>query len=340
MALRSYLHFRGHGLAALSARPQVRSSSTHDPMSSSPDPYSRESDATEPPPPEVVRQPPQYSALADPVEQLLEEVTEEPEPSPLQYGRTLRGRVAVVTGGATGIGRAIALEFARHGCPVAFNYFSYDRNSDIVEEAERTAREIAQLEVRVHAEACDVRDAGEVRRFVERARAALGGLHILVNNAGIARDRALWRLTDEQWRSVLDTNLTGAFNMIRAVAPYFRKQGDGKIVNISSVHGLRSEFGLANYSASKAGLLGLTRSAALELGPSNVNVNAVAPGYIRTTRLTGGVPPEILDRAREQAVLGRLGDPQDVANVVLFLCSEMARHITGAVLPVDGGHLL
>jgi 3-oxoacyl-[acyl-carrier protein] reductase len=194
--------------------------------------------------------------------------------------------------------------------------------------------------VRVHHEACDVRDASAVAAFVKRVQEEMGGVHILVNNAGVARDRALWRLSDEQWRCVLDTNLTGAFHMIRAVAPLFRRQHDGKIVNISSVHGIRSEFGLANYSASKAGLLGLTRSAALELGPSNVNVNAVAPGYIRTTRLTSGVPAEILDTARERAVLGRLGDPQDVANVVVFLCSEYARHVTGAVIPVDGGHLL
>src|SRR5688572_29754974 len=125
--------------------------------------------------------------------------------------------------------------------------------------------------------------------------------------------------------------------MIRAVAPRMRAQGGGKIVNISSVHALRSEFGVANYSASKAGLLALTRSAAVELGPSNVNVNAVAPGFIRTTRMTDGIPPEIIDKAREKSVLGRLGDAQDVAHVVVFLCSELARHITGAVIPVDGG---
>jgi NAD(P)-dependent dehydrogenase (short-subunit alcohol dehydrogenase family) len=147
-------------------------------------------------------------------------------------------------------------------------------------------------------------------------------------------------MTDEDWEEVLQTNLTGAFNMIRTVAPILRAQQYGKIVNVSSIHGIRSEFGLANYAASKAGILGLTRSAAVELGPSNVNVNAVAPGYIRTTRLTAGVPPEVLDRARERTVLGRLGGPQDVANVVVFLCSERARHITGAVIPVDGGHLL
>jgi 3-oxoacyl-[acyl-carrier protein] reductase len=286
--------------------------------------------------------PPQLQdiVVSDPVEMLLEEVVEETQPQALKYGSSLRGRVAIVTGGATGIGRAIALELARHGVHVAFNYFSYDDSGDMREEAARTAHQIAQLEVGCHHAECDVRDSEAVNAFVEAVLERFGGLQILVNNAGIGRDGALWRLTDEKWRAVLDTNLTGTFNMIRAVSPHFRKQADGKIVNVSSVHGLRSEFGLANYCASKAGILGLTRSAALELGRSNVNVNAVAPGYIRTTRLTNGVPAEILDDAREQAVLGRLGDPQDVANVVTFLCSELARHITGVVIPVDGGHLL
>jgi 3-oxoacyl-[acyl-carrier protein] reductase len=282
---------------------------------------------------------PQPPIIEDPVERLLEEVVEEPAPSPLQQGGALRGRCAIVTGGATGIGRAICLEFARHGTHVAFNYLP-DADGTAAELASRTAREIAQLEVRVHVEPCDVRDAEAVRGFVGRAKAALGGVHILVNNAGISHDRALWMLTDEQWEDVVDTNLTGAFYMIRAVTPMLRAQRDGKIVNMTSVHALRGEFGIANYSASKAGLIALTRSAAVELGPSNINVNAVAPGYIRTTRLTSGVPPEVLDRAREKSALGRLGDPQDVANVVLFLCSELARHVTGAVIPVDGGHVL
>ena len=139
----------------------------------------------------------------------------------------------------------------------------------------------------------------------------LGGVHILVSNAGVGRDRALWRMDDEQWSTVLNTNLTGAFYFTRAVAPYLRAQEWGKIVNITSVHGLRSEFGIANYAASKAGIIGFTRSAAVELGPKNINGNAVAPGYIRTTRLTAGVPAEILDMARERSVLGRLGDPQE-----------------------------
>jgi NAD(P)-dependent dehydrogenase (short-subunit alcohol dehydrogenase family) len=185
-----------------------------------------------------------------------------------------------------------------------------------------------------------VRESADAAAFVAETLEELGSIHILVNNAGIGRDRALWRMTDDEWSSVLRTNLDGAFHFIRAVAPHMRAQEHGKIVNVTSVHGLHSEFGIANYASSKAGLIGLTRSAAVELGPRNINVNAVAPGYIRTTRLTERVPAEILDRARERSVLGRLGDPQDVANVVLFLCSEAARHLTGVIIPVDGGYLL
>ena len=273
------------------------------------------------------------------VEELLAQVVEESNPQPSRIHGDLRGAGAIVTGGATGIGRAIVLELARHGVNIAFNYLD-EGDGRVRAEAERTAAELRQLEVDVFCRPCDVRNSNSVRSFVDEARQALNGIQILVNNAGVGRDRALWRMTDEEWRDVVETNLTGAFFMIRAIAPTFRAQQYGKIVNVSSVHGLRSEFGLANYAASKAGLLGLTRSAAVELGPSNVNVNAVAPGYIRTTRLTAAVPPEVLDRAREQSVLGRLGDPQDVANIVVFLCSEQARHITGVVIPVDGGHIL
>jgi 3-oxoacyl-[acyl-carrier protein] reductase len=273
------------------------------------------------------------------VEELLAEVVEQTQPHAAGLVGDLRGACAIVTGGATGIGRAIVLDLARQGAHIAFNYLD-DGDGRIEEEAERTSAELRQLEVKVLCRSCDVRDRTLVESFVEEAHRALGEVHILVNNAGVARDRALWRMEDDEWAEVIETNLTGTFHMIRAVAPIMRANQYGKIVNVSSVHGIRSEFGLANYAASKAGILGLTRSAAIELGPSNINVNAVAPGYIRTTRLTAGVPPEVLDRARERSVLGRLGDPQDVASVVAFLCSERARHITGAVIPVDGGHLL
>jgi 3-oxoacyl-[acyl-carrier protein] reductase len=271
------------------------------------------------------------------LEELLAQVVEEAQPHPAPWFGDLRGRGALITGASTGIGRAIALELARNGVGIAFCYLG---SANGQEEARRTAAQLRQLEVKVFHRECDVRDPDAVNAFVDAAREAMGRIDILINNAGIGRDRALWRMSDGEWQDVLGTNLTGAFNMIRALAPDFRAQQDGKIVNIASIHGIRPEFGLANYAASKAGLVGLTRSAAVELGPSNVNVNAVAPGYIRTTRLTEAVSAEILDQAREHSVLGRLGGPQDVANVVLFLCSEQARHITGAVIPVDGGHLL
>ncbi len=276
--------------------------------------------------------------LGDAVEQLLDQVGAETQAQQILQRGGLRGRVAIVTGGSRGIGRAVALDFARSGVDVAFNFL--DTGGEEREEAMSVVRQLRELEVRVFCRACDVGDPDQVRDFVAAAVEELGSVHILVNNAGIGRDRALWHMSDEEWRSVLETNLSGVFHTTREVAPHMRAQEWGKIVNVTSVHGLRSEFGLANYSASKAGIIGFTRSTAVELGPKNINVNAVAPGYIRTTRLTARVPAEILDRARERSVLGRLGDPQDVAGVVLFLCSEVARHITGVVIPIDGGYLL
>ncbi len=274
----------------------------------------------------------------DAVTALLDEVTAEPQPKPLLDVSGVRGQVAIVTGASTGIGRAIALELARSGVHIGFCFLDDGAQARLA--AQETARDLRRCEVRVYARACDVREAQDVKAFVGEVVAELGGVQILINNAGIGRDRALWHMQDHEWESVLRTNLDGAFHFIRAVAPHMRRQEYGKVVNVASVHGLHAEFGLANYSASKAGLIGLTRSAAVELGPRNINVNAVAPGYIRTTSLTAKVPPEILDRARERSALHRLGDPQDVASAVLFLVSEAARHITGAVLPVDGGYLL
>lgn len=272
------------------------------------------------------------------VEKLIEETGARTEPQPLLHAEGFRGRVAIITGASSGIGRAIALDFARCGVHVAFNFL--DNGAASRREAQQVVRELRQLEVRVFCQACDVRDSRAVESFVRAAEQELGGLHILVNNAGVGRDGALWRMEDYAWEAVVRTNLDGAFFCTRAVAPIFRAQEYGKIVNVASVHGLRAEFGLSNYVASKSGLIGLTWSTAVELGPMNINVNAVAPGYIRTNRLTTHLPAELLDRARERSVMGRLGDPQDVSSVVVFLCSEAARHVTGAVIPVDGGYLL
>jgi 3-oxoacyl-[acyl-carrier protein] reductase len=272
------------------------------------------------------------------VEEFLDSVGTETQPAPSRVPGGLKGRIALITGASSGIGRAIALAFAESGVHVAFNYLETGGESH--RSAQQVAAELRAMDVRVYYRACDVRNPEEVRTFVGEVVEEFGGLHFLVNNAGIGRDRALWRMTDEAWDAVMATNLSGAFYFIRAVAPIFRTQEWGKIVNVASVHGIRGEFGLANYTSSKAGLVGLTKSAAIELGPKNINVNAVAPGYIRTTQLTEQVPAEIMDRARERSALGRLGDPQDVAQLVLFLCSEAARHITGTVIPVDGGYLL
>jgi 3-oxoacyl-[acyl-carrier protein] reductase len=272
------------------------------------------------------------------VEALLDEVGTETAPQAILETTDLRGRTAIVTGGSSGIGRAVALHLARSGCNIAFCFL--DSGAQARLNAHDVARQLREAEVRVYFRACDVRDAPDVKRFVAEVLSELGAVHILINNAGVSRDSPLWRMEDHEWEAVVRTNLDGAFYFTRAVAPTMRAQEYGKIVNISSVLGIRAVFGIANYSSSKAGLIGLTQSTAVELGPMNVNVNAVAPGYIRTPRLTQAISPDLLDAARERTALGRLGDPQDVAGVVVFLCSEAARHITGAVIPVDGGYLL
>jgi len=260
-------------------------------------------------------------------------VMEQPQPVTSETG--LRGRVAVVTGGATGLGRAIALEFGREGCHVAFCFVDLP-GRDVTEQALLTETALRAMGVEVYAAKCDVRDARAVDQFMAAAKAELGGLHILVNNAGIAIDGALWRMPDRAWKEVLETNVTGTFQCIRAVSPVFRGQQFGKIVNVSAHQAERPGFGVANYAASKAGVIGLTRAAAVELGPSNVNVNAVAPGFIRTERM-GMLPDDVIERAKKHSVLGRVAEPADVARVITFLCSDAARHVTGQVLAVDGG---
>lgn len=271
------------------------------------------------------------------VEALLEEVGEETQPQPLGHFSGMRGRTAVVSGGATGIGRQTAIEFARCGANVAFNWFEMPGRS-IGENAAALELELQQLEVKVLSERVDVRDPQAVGAFFKRVEGELGGVHYLVNAAGVHRSAPLWKLTDEAWRDVIAVNLTGAFNMIRAAAPLFRAQRGGKVVNVASIHAFAGSFGVANYAASKSGLVGLTRSAAAELGPSNVNVNAVAPGYVRTEMLAD-VPEDVVAESLARSALKRLPEPSDVAHVVLFLCSEMARQITGQIIRVDAGLL-
>jgi len=259
----------------------------------------------------------------------------EPQSQQQRLAETIHGRVVVVTGGATGLGRATALEFAQRGVAVAINYVDLP-DRDVAAQALLTETAIRALGVPVYCARCDVRNHAEVEKFITTVRERLGGVHYLVNNAGVAHDGALWRLSPEAWQEVLDTNVTGAFNCIQAVAGSMRAQRYGKIVNVASHQAFRPGFGIANYAASKAALIGLTRAAAVDLGPSNVNVNAVAPGFVKT-ELLAKLPREVLERAEHESVLGRVAEPEDVARVIVFLCSEEARHVTGQVIVVDGG---
>ena len=271
----------------------------------------------------------------DAVTALLEELAHQEQPLPAGVKSDLKGKGAIVTGAATGIGRATAIEFARRGCGVAFNYVELP-GRDVSVQAAMTEAVLKSLNVPVFCDRCDVRDLQEVERFVAAAQNVVGGIHILVNNAGISRDVALWRMDDTAWHDVMDTNLTGAFHLIRTVAPIFREQHYGKIVNVTALQAMKAGFGVANYAASKAGLVGLTHAAAVELGPANVNVNAVAPGFVRT-EFTQHTSEELVARARGNTPLGRLAEPDDVAQVIVFLCSDAARHITGEIIRVDGG---
>ena len=234
-------------------------------------------------------------------------------------------RVVLITGGMSGIGLATAHAFQKAGDKVF-----------VVDQQE--SKEGAEV-VRASggkAFTGDVREFSAAQTTVEQIVGAEARLDVLVNNAGISRDHVLWKLSEWDWDEVLAVNLKGAFNFLRAAAPVMRRQQKGKIVNVSSINALRGKAGLANYAASKAGLIALTRTAARELGPANVNVNAVAPGFIETP-LTEKLSAEVLAQARRESALGRLGQPEDIAEVVFFLCSEAARHITGQVIVVDGG---
>jgi 3-oxoacyl-[acyl-carrier protein] reductase len=248
-------------------------------------------------------------------------------------GLNLENRVAIVTGGSRGIGAAIARELARRGCDIAVvDVAPPEAAADVRKEIEHAGRRVLVIQ-------SDVSDFGAAPQVVSQVVEEFGRLDILVCNAGIFRDSAIWKMTEEQWDEVLNTNLKGCFNYCRASAPVFREQDSGKIVNITSINGMRGKFGLSNYAASKGGIIALTKTVAKELGRSGVNVNAVAPGMV-ATGMGQEVPPEVLDQAASETVLGRIASPEDIAAVVAFLCSEDARHITGEIIKVDGGQYI
>jgi 3-oxoacyl-[acyl-carrier protein] reductase len=245
----------------------------------------------------------------------------------------LTGRAALITGGGRGIGAAIARELAREGCDVALV------DLDAFEAADTVAREIRGSGRRALAIQADVTSLAAAEASVQAVVGEFGRLDILVCNAGITRDAVVWKLTEEAWDQVLAVNLKGSFAYCRAAAPVFRAQRSGRIVTIASINGLRGKAGQANYAASKAGMVALTKTVARELGPAGVTVNCVAPGMVRTG-MAELLAPEIRDRAIAETAVGRIAEPEDVAGMVAFLCSDRARHLTGTVIQVDGGQYM
>lgn len=242
----------------------------------------------------------------------------------------LNGKVAVITGASRGIGRAIALKMAEAGAKVVINY------NGSVDKAERVRKEIEDKGGTASIYQCDVSDFAACEKLIQDVIAQYGQLDILVNNAGITRDGLLMRMSEEEFNQVLDTNLKGCFHCIRFASRQMLKQKGGRIINMSSVSGVMGNAGQANYSASKAGVIGLTKAAARELATRHITVNAIAPGFIETD-MTDMLNENVKAEAVKQIPFGSFGKPDDVANLAVFLASEQAGYITGQVICVDGG---
>jgi 3-oxoacyl-[acyl-carrier protein] reductase len=246
-----------------------------------------------------------------------------------EEGLKLIGKVALVTGAAQGIGKAVALLLARHGADIVV--------SDInLEKAEETAKEIESIGPKAMAIKVNVASLNDVERMVEAVLKKFGKIDILINNAGITRDKLILRMTEEDWDIVLNVNLKGTFNCTKAVVRHMAKQRSGKIVSIASVVGEMGNAGQVNYAASKAGVIGLTKTIAREFAQRGINVNAIAPGYIETP-MTEVLSDKVKEELKRLIPMERLGKPEDVAETVLFLVSEESNYITGQVLNVNGG---
>ena len=245
----------------------------------------------------------------------------------------LKGKGAIVTGGSLGIGTAVAIGLAREGVDVAVNYRRHDT------EAKQVVAEIEKLGRKSLAVKADVSSYDDAMKMVQQVQEAFGRLDILVCNAGITWDGVIWKMSEQQWDTVIGVNLKGYFNYNKAAAMVFKDQKYGKIVNISSINGLRGKFGQANYAASKGGEIAMSKSLARELGVFNVNVNVVAPGMVLTDMMEN-LAPEFKNKAMAETVIGRFATPEDCAHLVAFLCSDLSRHITGEVIKIDGGQYI
>ncbi|MGU8345591.1 3-oxoacyl-[acyl-carrier-protein] reductase [Clostridium perfringens] len=245
----------------------------------------------------------------------------------------LKDKLAIVTGGTRGIGRAIALKLADHGANIVINY----RNSD--KEAEELKAILEGKGVKVLTVKCDISNFEDSKNLMDKCKEVFGKIDILVNNAGITKDTLIMRMKEEDFDNVIDVNLKGTFNCAKHASAIMLKQRFGKIINMTSVVGIAGNAGQVNYAASKAGVIGLTKSLAKELGSRGITVNAVAPGFINTD-MTASLSEKVKEEASKNIPLKRLGDPEDVANLVGFLASDAANYITGQVINVDGGMVM
>lgn len=244
--------------------------------------------------------------------------------------KLLEGKTAVITGAARGIGKSVAIRFAQEGCNIAFTDLNIDDN------AKATEAEIAALGVKVKGYASNAADFEDTHKVVKQIVDDFGKVDILVNNAGITRDGLMMRMTEQQWDMVININLKSAFNFIHALTPVMMKQKSGSIINMSSVVGVHGNAGQANYSASKAGMIGLAKSISRELGSRGIRANAIAPGFI-ATEMTHQLSEDVRNEWAKQIPLRRAGTPEDVANAALYLASDLSSYITGQVIQVDGG---